>query len=344
MKRPLTSRHNLMTVTALLVLLIVCIQPVPASVRLSPEDPICSSQGVERQRARPDARIRELTIFGDQVSVLLPPAYQTSRRRYPLLYLLHGGTDSQDHFLTQTDLLSFTRGLPDSQQMIVVTPFAGLSGFYVDWKDGSHRYESVHINQVLPAIDRLFRTKSDKAHRAVAGASMGGWGATHYAMRHPSLFSVVGSFSGGDDNQAPDATAIFLLATMLQRHCGDALPIGGYDPFGMFGNPATDAARWQAANPTAHPNAFKGMHVYLTSGNGAPCNQADAAAVVASPTSSAVEIVAAHATLDLHQALTAAGIPHIYRLRRCGLHITPYFNQDLREFLPLVARWLANGR
>lgn len=87
-------------------------------------------------------------------AVLLPTGYARSSRRYPVLYLLHGGTDGVNHFLANTDLRKATKALPRKQQYIVVTPYGGYAGFYRDWVDGSHRFQSKHIERVIPTIDR----------------------------------------------------------------------------------------------------------------------------------------------------------------------------------------------
>jgi S-formylglutathione hydrolase FrmB len=108
------------------------------------------------------------------VSVLVPPQYGTSTRNYPVLYLLYGAEANVDSFLLRTNLISVTNAFPDNQQFIVATPSGGLTGFYVDWKDGSHNYETEIINRVIPAIDARFRTRADRGHRAVPASRWAG--------------------------------------------------------------------------------------------------------------------------------------------------------------------------
>jgi hypothetical protein len=73
-------------------------------------------------------RIQHITVDGNPVSVLLPPQYGTSMRKYPVLYLLYGAESDVDSFLLRTNLIPVTSAFPDNQQFIVVTPSGGLTG------------------------------------------------------------------------------------------------------------------------------------------------------------------------------------------------------------------------
>lgn len=315
------------------------ITPTSSVSAAASASPICS--GVAPQFATASGpRIQHITIAGTPVAVLLPPDYRRSHRRYPVLYLLHGGTAGIDSFLVTSDLVARTGALPDSEQFIVVTPYGGLTGFYVDWADGSHDYETRIIDQVIPAVDAGYRTVATRRGRAVAGVSMGAWGAVFYAVRHPGMFGAVGSLSGGLDDQNPGETAVLLLATQTQRQCGDGVRASQVDPFGMFGNPVTDFRRWYAANPVLHADHLRGMDVYLTAGSGVPCDATDVSALTSSPTAAAVEAIVGETTAEMNLALDAAGIAHTYLPRACGIHTDRYFDPELDAYLAhIVARW-----
>ena len=287
-------------------------------------------------------RIQHIAVDGNPVSVLLPPQYGTSMRNYPVLYLLYGAEANVDSFLIQTDVIKVTSAFPDNQQFIIVTPSGGLTGFYVDWEDGSHNYETEIINRVIPAIDAQFRTLPDRRHRAVAGVSMGGFGAAHYGVKHPELFGAVGTLSGGDNSQASDEAAIIIGATVEQRECADGLAAGHYDPFGMFGEPVLDAGRWRAANPVANASQLRGMDIYLTAGNGSPCDAADAGTLATNPAAGALELGTGQTTGDLHLALRFAGIPHIYDPKLCGIHTYKYFTPEITTYVNRLARLFAS--
>jgi S-formylglutathione hydrolase FrmB len=298
---------------------------------------ICSTVNLDTVTAS-GPRIQHITVDGNPVSVLLPPQYGTSMRNYPVLYLLYGAESDVDSILVRTNIIPVTSAFPDNQQFIVVTPSGGLTGFYVDWEDGSHNYETEIINRVIPAIDTQFRTLADKGHRAVAGISMGGFGAAHYGEKYPDLFGAVGTLSGGDNNQAPDEAAVIIGATVEQRECADGLAAGHYDPFGMFGEPVEDAGRWRAANPVANASQLRGMDVYLTSADGSPCDAADAQTLVTTPAAGALEAGTGQTTLGLHLALRFAGIPHTYDPKPCGIHTYKYFTPEVTAYVNRLAR------
>ena len=143
--------------------------------------------------------IREIAIpsptLGQPIlcAVTLPDSYDREpTRRFPLLLLLHG-TDGTHH-----DWLDWG-GLEDGNNagrpFIVVTPSAGNS-WYVDNPDGEGAWETALVQDLLPAIEAGFRTVRDRSGRAIAGLSMGGYGAVHLALRHPELFAAAASLSG----------------------------------------------------------------------------------------------------------------------------------------------------
>jgi S-formylglutathione hydrolase FrmB len=274
-------------------------------------------------------------------AVLLPPEYATSTRRYPVVYMLPGGSNTQDVYVTDPIFLQQMNQLKDSDQFIVVSPFTGITGFYLNWKDGSHQYETQVIEHLIPAIDRSYRTLADRAHRGIAGVSMGGWGAALYATRHPQLFSVLGTLSGGSNDQDVPTQQFMLGATMVQRHCGDGVPLGKFDTYGMLGNPKTDPTSWQAVNPSSHATSLRGMHIYLTAANGQPCDSADQAAIQHDPTAASVEAATGRGSKALHASLMAARISDTYQPRACGVHTSVHFRQEFRDFIPLAGTWLA---
>ena len=295
----------------------------------------CRSIGTIPSRAE-GKRVRRIRVNGLSVSVLLPRGYLSSDRRYPVLYLLHGGTDDVDHFLVNTEVMRVTRRLKPRQRFIVVTPFGGYAGFYLDWLDGSHDFETRHIQQVLPAIDARFRTQPRRSSRAVAGASMGGFGAMHYALTYPDLFSSVATFSGSLDLQLPDSTAVITVATTVQRECVDGADPGEYQPFGLLVDPVLDASNWSAVNPRARAATAgdAGLRIALSDTTGLPCNEADAS----DPAAIAIEQATHRGTSSMHEALLSAGVEHSYRTLTCGVHTTPYFNVQVKRHLRELGR------
>ena len=127
-----------------------------------------------------------------QYSILLPVGYSAAApRRYPVLYLLHG--KSGDH--TDWSKRAPLREAVGSTPLIVVMP-DGDDGWYLDWADGVHGYEGQIVRDLIPHVDATYRTLAAREGRAVAGLSMGGYGAFVLALRHPDLFVSAASQSG----------------------------------------------------------------------------------------------------------------------------------------------------
>lgn len=133
-------------------------------------------------------------LKGDRkYAVYLPPDYETSQRRYPVLYLLHGGGDDQTGWVQFGEVLHITdKAIRDGEAtpMIIIMPDAntGQRGYFNDIK-GDWRYEDFFFQEFMPFVEKMYRIKSEKRYRAVAGLSMGGGGSFVYALKHPELFS-----------------------------------------------------------------------------------------------------------------------------------------------------------
>src|SRR5213079_1878335 len=124
---------------------------------------------------RVDRRLVELTFQtpalngSTGVRVLLPAGYDPkAKRRYPVLYLLHGSVDDYRSWTDKGDAERLTAALP----LIVVMPNAGNGGFYSDWYNngagGPPRWETYHLRQLIPWIDRRYRTVASRRGRATA--------------------------------------------------------------------------------------------------------------------------------------------------------------------------------
>jgi len=122
--------------------------------------------------------------------VIVPTDYDTKTGdRYTVVYLLHGLTG---HFNDWTDAGKITE-LAAKHNVILVTP-EGNDGWYSD--KANDRYESYIVKELIPEIDKSFRTFPDRERRVIAGLSMGGYGAVKFGLKFPEMFSLVGSFSG----------------------------------------------------------------------------------------------------------------------------------------------------
>jgi enterochelin esterase-like enzyme len=149
------------------------------------------------------------------VDVYLPPGYGVDpRRRYPVLYLLHGFPGKPGAFLLtvkvgvdEDELLAENR----MQPLILVMPF-GSTGQFTDkeWADGVGPHEgwaTFVARDVVRAVDARYRTIASGAGRAIGGLSEGGYGAINIAFHHPGEFHVIESWSGYE--LADHAVSIF---------------------------------------------------------------------------------------------------------------------------------------
>jgi S-formylglutathione hydrolase FrmB len=130
--------------------------------------------------------------------VLLPGGYATSTERYPVLYLLHGLDGHYDDWSTRTELAVRAARLP----LIVVMPEGGDS-WYTNADDGSGRFEDYIAADLIADVESRFRVIRARYGRAIAGLSMGGYGAIKIALKHPNLFAAAASLSGAFDAAEP---------------------------------------------------------------------------------------------------------------------------------------------
>jgi S-formylglutathione hydrolase FrmB len=123
-------------------------------------------------------------------TILLPASYRTSQQRYSVMYLLHGGGQDHTAFATR----GWFRALA-SRDMIVVTPSAGDSWYVNSVADAKAKYEDFVIKDLIEYVGRQYRTMASRDGRAVAGVSMGAWGAMMLGLKHHQLFGAIGALS-----------------------------------------------------------------------------------------------------------------------------------------------------
>ncbi|CAN5636640.1 alpha/beta hydrolase family protein [soil metagenome] len=125
--------------------------------------------------------------------VVLPINYKSEKaQRYPVIYLLHGLTGHFDNWTDKSKLAEYAA----KYDYMIVTP-EGNNGWYSDSATiPNDRYETYITQELIPEIDKNFRTVADRNHRAVAGLSMGGYGSIKFGLKNAEMFALVGSFSG----------------------------------------------------------------------------------------------------------------------------------------------------
>jgi S-formylglutathione hydrolase FrmB len=262
---------------------------------------------------RLDPRLEQLTFATPVVAgitgvrILLPAGYKNHpRRRYPVLYLLHGAVDDYTSWTREGDAEQLTA----RYGLIVVMPDSGPGGGYTDWYNGGAggppEWEIYHIDELIPWIDQHLRTLPTRAERAIAGLSMGGFGAMSYAARHPDLFAAAASFSGAVDTNNPLDIAV------------TANPV--------FGPRLTEEVRWRAHNPWDLAGNLRGLSLTIRTGNGLPGGPFGGGDIV--------EATVHQMSVSFHDRLVQLGVPSIWDDYGPGGHDWPYWQRDLRETLP----------
>ncbi len=125
--------------------------------------------------------------------IILPSKYNAEKtKRFAVIYLLHGLTGHYDNWTSKTKIAEFA-----AQYNYIIVTAEGDDGWYSDSvTKANDKYESYIVKELIPEIDKNFRTVAERNHRSIAGLSMGGYGAIKFGLKYPEMFSLVGSFSG----------------------------------------------------------------------------------------------------------------------------------------------------
>ena len=267
------------------------------------------------------------------VRLLVPGNYAGTASRLPVLYLFHGTSGGASDWVDQGNAEQATAGLP----LIVVMPDAGFNrdggGWFTNWVDtttalGPSRWETFHVDQLIPWVDANLRTIPSRAGRAVAGLSQGGFGAMTYAARHPELFSSAASFSGAPDIDYNPAVAAGATAIIE----GTAAGLDGVEPDAMFGSRASDEINWQGHDPADLVDNLAGVDLWLYTATGQP-GPYDSGP---NPYASAIELATHESTEGFAQRAQQQGVPFHLVDYTYGTHTWPYWARDLTWYLPHV--------
>ena len=124
--------------------------------------------------------------------VYLPPGYEKETKRCPVIYWLHGLGGNQragaSIFVPHVDSAIRKGAMPPA---IVVIVNGMVNSFYCDWANGKRPIESVIVKDLIPHVDKTYRTVPRRDGRIIQGYSMGGYGAAHLAFKYPEVFGSV---------------------------------------------------------------------------------------------------------------------------------------------------------
>jgi S-formylglutathione hydrolase FrmB len=129
--------------------------------------------------------------------VVTPDGYSASKK-YPVIYLLHGyGGDYTRLMSADGETICRTA---DESEVIIVLPDGGYGSWYFDVPNDSRwQYETYIARELVSWVDQNYSTRPSPKSRGITGLSMGGHGALFLAFRHPDVFGIAGSMSGGVD-------------------------------------------------------------------------------------------------------------------------------------------------
>jgi enterochelin esterase family protein len=153
----------------------------------------------------PHGQIRSIAYWSDingmerPVNVYVPAEYEKNpNKKYPVLYLVHGWGEDEKGWSNQGHLANIMDGLIESGKavpMLVVTPSGDIKT-NSDIREASGTVMDIYANDLIPFIDRTFRTYTDREHRAMAGLSRGGFQTCLTVSDHLDKFAWMGTFSG----------------------------------------------------------------------------------------------------------------------------------------------------
>jgi S-formylglutathione hydrolase FrmB len=246
-------------------------------------------------------------------NVILPPDYgrdSAKARRYPVLYLLHGlGGGAGDWVSERARLADHAAPYP----FIVVVP-EGRDAWYTDSATApNEKFESYFVEELIPDVDRRFRTVAAREGRAVAGLSMGGYGSLKFGLKHPELFAFAGSMSGAlaAASWLPDEKLLAFVRPSIARV---------YGPADQPDNETRKANDIYRIVRELTPERIKALpFLYLDCGT---------------------EDFLIGNNRDFSALLIEKKVPHEYR-ELPGGHTWPYWDRQVQEVLRLAAQRLA---
>ncbi len=153
----------------------------------------------------PHGQIHSIDYWSDvnglerPINVYVPAEYEKKpNKKYPVLYLIHGWGEDETGWSIQGHLANIMDGLIATGKtvpMIVVMPSGDIKT-NSDVREASGDITKIYINDLIPFIDKTFRTYTDRNHRAMAGLSRGGFQTTNTVFNNMDKFAWMGTFSG----------------------------------------------------------------------------------------------------------------------------------------------------
>lgn len=203
-------RHQLIQrigVVLFVLLLVACntatVEPTPVPPTATPEPPTATPKPRGRsETGQITSQALANNLIGDsdtrRFRIYLPPGYETSDERYPVVFALHGWRQDYEQLGMMGSRLNALIEEGEARPMIIVYP-DGDNAFWGSWYQSSPTigdYEGYIASELVDYVDANYRTLADRESRGITGCSMGGDGAIHLAFKYPDVFSVAAPVSG----------------------------------------------------------------------------------------------------------------------------------------------------
>lgn len=263
-----------------------------------------------------DARLEtRLMASPVEFSILLPDGYASAKEPLPLLLFLHGGGGDRTFLARMRPVFDEMWKAGSLPPMVVATPSAGRS-FYMDFKDGSQKWETFIVTEFLEHLRTTYRVSRVRSGTLLMGISMGGLGSLRLGFKHPEIFLGLAAMEPGIDpvlnwKDLPSRYKFYRGPELMEA---------------IFGKPF-DASYWEANNVAtialarAEKLRASGLGIYIEAGD--------------------EDMFYLHeATEFLHRILWDQKIPHEYHLVRGADHVGRTIRPRAIEGLAFLARLL----
>ena len=268
------------------------------------------------------------------ITVLTP---KNRTRPAPALYLLNGAGGGEDSatWNARTDYKKFFA----DKNVYVVTPIGGAFSYYTDWQRddpvlGRNKWQTFLTRELPPLIDKRFPTTGKVA---VAGISMAGTTVFNLALAAPGMYRSIAAFSGCARTSDPVGQQ-YIRFVVENR--------GGGNMTNMWG--PLNGPGWRANDPYLNAATLRGTKVYMTAGTGLPGKHEQ----LSDPgidgdqfalgnqvlLGGAIEFGIDQCTRQMATRLAQLGIPAQVNLRPVGTHSWGYWQDDLHQTWPSIAR------
>src|SRR5487761_1799519 len=148
-------------------------------------------------------------------NIILPHDYAATGRRFPVLYLLHGFSGHYSDWCRNTRIVDYVKPYEE----IIVMPEGENSWYVNNATNPKMQWEDYIIEDLIPYVDAHYRTITSRQGRAIAGLSMGGYGAMFLGLKYHEMFAAVASLSGVLAHDVHTAGLLGIADLLSRRQC-----------------------------------------------------------------------------------------------------------------------------